>query len=154
MNRTTLHLELHDLQYVFINHTNRGGSFSQYTCSSLAQEMAEINLDTLLRQYKIENDEDVQVSPIHLEKISRFYSIKLRNLSHHLGMEWRDGHEERLKFFSDWKQEQGTGATYKTLIAALLNIGCKNDAERVCNLLKPRPPPSHNLENTGRKCLL
>ena len=44
--------------------------------------------------------------------------------------------DRRLAFFKEWKQRKGFDATYKTLISALLEISCRQDAESVCKILK------------------
>ena len=48
-----------------------------------------------------------------------------------------DEDEKRATFFAKWKEAKGSDATYKALISALLEIGCAEDAECVCKLLKP-----------------
>ena len=47
------------------------------------------------------------------------------------------GEEEdrRLAFFSKWKLQKGTNATYERLVYALLKIGSRSDAEAVCKML-------------------
>ena len=42
----------------------------------------------------------------------------------------------RLAFFKEWKQRKWFAATYHTLISALLEIECRQDAGRVCEILK------------------
>ena len=44
--------------------------------------------------------------------------------------------DRRLAFFKEWKQQKGFDTTYKTLISALLQINCRQDAESVCKILK------------------
>ena len=45
-----------------------------------------------------------------------------------------EGREEF--YFNEWKKRQGSGATYKELITALLDIQRKETAEHVCKWLK------------------
>ena len=40
----------------------------------------------------------------------------------------------RTDFFSEWKRQKGSGASYMALIRAFLRIGCKEHAEYVCRL--------------------
>ena len=47
-----------------------------------------------------------------------------------------DEHQKREKFFSTWKENKGSEATYTKLIRALLTIESKEDAEFVCKLLQ------------------
>ena len=42
--------------------------------------------------------------------------------------------EKRLDYFTEWKEQKGSAATYKSLIRALLKIGCRDDAEYVYQL--------------------
>ena len=44
--------------------------------------------------------------------------------------------EDKIAFFEEWKQQQGFDATYKSLISALLQVKCRQDAESVCKILK------------------
>ena len=44
--------------------------------------------------------------------------------------------ERRYNFFSKWKEREGSGANYKRLAMALLEINCRDDAERVLKILK------------------
>ena len=44
--------------------------------------------------------------------------------------------EDKIAFFKEWKQQQGFEATYKSLISALLQVKCRQDAESVCKILK------------------
>ena len=47
--------------------------------------------------------------------------------------------EKRYAFFSEWKLIQGSFATYKALITALLESDCQDDAESMCKLVPPTP---------------
>ena len=44
--------------------------------------------------------------------------------------------ENRHEFLLIWKEMEGSGATYKQLITALLKIKCRQDAEKLCEMLK------------------
>lgn len=44
--------------------------------------------------------------------------------------------EKRHDFFSCWRNEKGSRATYKVLIEALLKAKCRNDAEYVCKCVQ------------------
>ena len=92
----------------------------------------------------LQSGSDQQVSDIHLERLSRTCCRKWRNLTSHLKLDRivmddidrrsvKEG-EKRLDFFTEWKEQKGSAATYKALIKALLNIGCRNDAEHVYKL--------------------
>ena len=47
-----------------------------------------------------------------------------------------DEDQKRERFFSTWKGNKGSEATYAKLIHALLTIESKEDAEFVCKLLQ------------------
>ncbi len=51
----------------------------------------------------------------------------------------KDSHREELKrnkFLSVWKQKQCEHATYRTLVVALCKIERREDARKVCEVLK------------------
>ena len=58
------------------------------------------------------------------------------------------GHESDMRdhFFTVWKSEKGTDATYKALISALLRIDCRKDTEYVCGIV-----PSLHCKKRGAK---
>ena len=95
-----------------------------------------------------QEDYNLQISDRHIGDISRLYCRKWKSLPPHLElrsivMEDIDcgaGSEEdkRHSFLLKWKQMKGSEATYRILIMALLEIGCRQDAENVCKLLKKR----------------
>ena len=105
------------------------------------------DLSATLQRYELNESEVTKsVSPIHLQQISRSRCRKWRLLPAALGMEndhiWEDIQREvddeegrRNTFFSRWQSEKGSDANYKSLINALLRIGCKQDAEFVCGLM-------------------
>ncbi len=114
------------------------------------------DLSSTLQRYHLSESDILQpVSNIHLQEISRSHCRKWRSLPVALDMEnhliWedielevRDEERRRNTFFSRWQSEKGADANYKKLINALLVIGCRQDAEYVCELLK-------NTETTGGK---
>ena len=106
------------------------------------------DLSSILQQCHLSEGDVLQpVRDIPLQEISRSHCRKWRSLPVALDMEnhliWEDierevGDEEgrRNRLFSRWQSEKGADATYKKLINALLVIGCRQDAEYVCGLLK------------------
>ena len=112
------------------------------------------------------------VSTQHLGDISSSHCGQWRKLPSRLGLSTIivddicrkpvDEDEKRASFFTKWKEAKGSGATYKTLLSALLGIGCVDDAESVCKIMQntakdpqklanhsafPSPPPT--VELTG-----
>lgn len=98
-----------------------------------------------------------RISEIHIGDISRSICRKWRSLVAYLGLkeivisdiehEAVGEEERRCNFFTLWRNEKGSEATYKVLIGALLDIKCRSDAEYVCQLLMhtsehPQPPVS------------
>ena len=96
------------------------------------------DLDSLSKQYKLKK-EDVgkKISDIHLDKISHSCCSQWKRLPPYLDMERISEDEKRSSFFSKWVDEKGSDATYGKLISALLKMECKNDAEKVCELIQP-----------------
>ena len=99
-------------------------------------------MSSLLKQYKIkEKDVNREVTDIHIDKISQSHCKKWKSLPAYLEMENMvvsdiddkniDGPQKRCEFFSKWKEQKGSKATYKVLIRALLDMKCKKDAECV-----------------------
>lgn len=104
------------------------------------------SLDTLIRECGLTDAEcDREMRRAHLEKASRSCCARWRLLPPKLGVgpeavekleRAHDGEEERKRaFFLLWKQVKGPAASYKRLAAALLEVGCVEDAEKVCWLL-------------------
>ena len=102
----------------------------------------------LLREYQLTEEVfDRQISDPHLEEISRTSSTKWRSLPPHLDIpdttctvgdiecDSQNEEERQNNFFFTWKRKKGTRATYRKLVCALLKIGCRGDAEKVCRLL-------------------
>ena len=88
------------------------------------------------------------ISDRHIEKISNSSCEKWRSLPPYLEMETiaakdvdrdhsaSDECEKRCSFLKKWKKMKGVKATYKSLICALLEIKCTEEAEGVCKMLK------------------
>ena len=106
-----------------------------------------------------EEDWSLKVSDIHVGDISRFHYEKWRDLYPHLDLakivvtdasrNYGSESERRSAFFNEWKEQQASDATYRKLVYALLQIGAKQDAVSVCELLaeslgkaKPLKQPS------------
>ncbi len=95
-----------------------------------------------------EEDCNQQISDKHLKDISQSCCQQWRSLPSHLGLPdlmvkdiertVADEEERRHTFFQKWKQRKGFDATYMRLIEALLRINCREDAEKVCKLLRLR----------------
>jgi hypothetical protein len=107
-----------------------------------------------------EADCNLQVTDVHVEKISSSYCEKWRSLPPYLKMEaivakdidrehpGSDESEKRGSFFKKWKETRGLEATYRSLINALLETKCRGDAEGVCELLKKHTSmPPHRAES-------
>lgn len=107
-------------------------------------------LEGLLKKYKITKNSKQQVSDDHLREIALSYCKDWKKLPSLLGLESivaddidRSGKEEggkRHDFLLKWKSLNGSSATYKQLIGALLKIRCVDDAEKVCSLPKKSIP--------------
>lgn len=86
------------------------------------------------------------VSELHLEKISRLYSIAWRKLSPYLELKslvaadidrrHTDEAGKRREFLQRWKMIRGADATYENLVRALLEVGHRGDASDVCKLMQ------------------
>ena len=88
-----------------------------------------------------------QVSDKHVDDISLSSCQKWRFLPSHLDLpsilvediernpRAVTESDKRHEFFQAWKAAKGSEATYRELIRALLAIGCRQDAEYVCDLL-------------------
>lgn len=105
---------------------------------------------SLLKQHKLtEGICNKQVSDGHLEEISRYHCKDWKSLPSHLGLNTIVAEdidrskvaekEKRHTFLLGWKKIEGSRATYKRLITALLKIDCREDAEGVCTLLQKHP---------------
>ena len=115
----------------------------------MATKHCESALSLLLAKYELKiKDASKRISDIHLDKISHSCCSQWRRLPAYLDMErivkddvnrhsTSEEAEKRSLFFSKWVDEKGSDATYEKLITALLEMGCKNDAEKVCKLIQP-----------------
>ena len=102
----------------------------------------------MMEHFKLsEADFNRQVSDSDIEEISNSFCEKWSSLPPYLEMEAivaRDIHrdhpgeerEKRCSFLKKWKKMKGLKATYKSLIHALLEVKCTEEAEGVCKLLK------------------
>lgn len=99
-----------------------------------------------------DEDCDQQVSEAHLEMFSRSYCKQWKSLPPHLKLEIivaddiDSSHEEpktkRFKFFLKWKEIKGYSATYK--------IKCRQDAEKLCEMLKKSVHQAQLPTQTGK----
>ena len=88
---------------------------------------------------------DQKCSDEHLTSISLF--LDWRRVAPHLGLHKididdieskRTESEKRLETLSRWKMKYSINATFINLVQILMRIGCSDDAEKVCQLLKPQ----------------
>ena len=123
-------------------------------------------------QHLTEEDCDKQITDEYIEVISRTLCDKWRSLPPHIELDpivikdidrcQIEDEEKRSKFFTTWKEKQGSRATFKRLITALLKIECIQDAESVCKLLKKdssdslkaSDSDSKHQQQSGSKCKL
>ena len=100
-----------------------------------------------MSRYRLtERQYNQQVSDTHLERLSRSGCKQWKSLPPHLELETivaedidksqKGEREKRHEFLLAWKDMEGSGATYKQLITALLKIKCRQDAEKLCEMLK------------------
>ena len=104
------------------------------------------SLELIASYHLAEKDTDKQITDEHIEVISRTSCSQWKSLPAHLGLPLitardidrgpGDEREKRNTFLTTWKAMNGSKATYKKLISALLKIECREDAESVCELLK------------------
>lgn len=103
-------------------------------------------LNSLIRQYQLPDVEyDKAPTKTYLDKISNIPFSQWRLLPPPLEIDSSvvdtidhditDERVRRREFFNQWKQSKGSDATYRKLISALLDIGCREEAEKVCRLL-------------------
>ena len=96
---------------------------------------------------------NLQVSDRHIQKFSSSHGSKWRLMPAPLNLKTIVAEdidrapikeeEKRHAFFTTWKLIQGSFATYKALITALLEVGsCQEDAESVCSLVPEDAPPA------------
>lgn len=68
------------------------------------------------------------------ERLSPYLRVE-RVVAQAIKRDWKSEPERRAALL-EWSQTMGSDATYKALIAGLLEIKRKKDAEVICNLLK------------------
>ena len=121
-------------------------AYTKSKMSSLYEEKSSTFLQ-LMSQYRLtERQYNKQVSDIHLEKLSRSGCKQWKSLPPYLKLEaivaedidksQKGEREKRHEFLLTWKEMEGSSATYKQLITALLKIKCRRDAEKLCEMLK------------------
>ena len=119
---------------------------SYYSILFMLVAYHRFEMDKITEHYELtEAHISKQISDAHLDEVAQF-CLDWQKLPSHLKMEDRIAadtesdhakqEERRCEFFRTWKEQNGFDATYKILIRALLEIGCRSDAERVCKLLK------------------
>ena len=126
--------------------------------------MEEVTAYSIMERYQLqEEDCSKQISDSHLEKIAHSNCEKWRSLPSYLKMEaiiskdiereFKGEEERRLEFLKHWKQERGLDATYRELVNALLEIKCRQDAEKVCELLQKflSTAPEGSVRSNSRK---
>ena len=118
-----------------------------------ARQVMAHSLESLIVRYHLtEEDVSKQITDEHIEVISSSTSLcsQWKSLPVHLGLATTivgdidstpvTETEKKRDFFTTWKKEQGSNATYRKLLGALLEVPCKQDAESVCQLLKSGNP--------------
>ena len=119
----------------------------------MAESITDVSdtLVELFHNYQLSAEAlEQQITEEVLDKIASTCCEDYRRLPPYLGVECiairdieRDGKSEperRQTFLRKWKQVKGSGATYKAIIAALLKIRCREDAEKICVLVKSLKP--------------
>ena len=105
-----------------------------------------VSVSDLMKYYGLtEKDCNWAVKEAHLEDLSHTIGKEWRSLPSNLGMpsitrndidrDFKTEKEKRYALFCQWKEMDGSAATYKRLIMALLAINCREDAESVCKFL-------------------
>ncbi|ORU90322.1 MAG: hypothetical protein A6F71_04975 [Cycloclasticus sp. symbiont of Poecilosclerida sp. M] len=128
-------------------------------------------LSSLLANYGLtKRDISKKISAKYILAISRSSCTKWRSLPAYLEMDTivakdidrfgsaLDEIEKREKFLNEWQEQKGDEATYKSLICALLELECRQDAEFVCKQLtkdaaSTTPTPTQHASgssNTGK----
>ena len=104
-------------------------------------------LDSLLATHEVARENsNKKISDKDIDKISQSCGFPYGRLSSYLGLKQvcaqdakQDGKSEpdrRAGLLEAWKQMKGSDATYRALIAALLEMERRDDAEIICNFLK------------------
>ena len=99
---------------------------------------------------RVVEDEDIEYISSHLCQKWRPLRSLLgmpRVMEQDIDQDHSKEEEKRRTFFFEWRDREGSEATYRRLIGALLEIGCREDAEGVCQLLLGKVDPK--LETDG-----
>ena len=102
---------------------------------------------------------DEEITDVHINEICGTHCDRWRDLPPYLELDrivvneikrdYGDERERRKGFFSRWKERRGSRATYRSLIRALLRIGCREDAEHVCSVLRSQQPPQQASDSSS-----
>ena len=102
-----------------------------------------------MKYHLTEEEVSIKITDRHIVDISISLCTKWKFLPAYLGLAANiaqdidckpvNEEEKRLKFLTTWKVKKGFEATYKSLIGALLDIECRDEAGSVCELLKSTP---------------
>ncbi len=128
-------------------------------CQTTMAAPLTVSVSDLMKYYGLTEKEcNCGIKDAHLEDISRTLGKDWRSLPSQFGMpniskndidrDFKTEKEKRYALFCQWKEMEGSAATYKKLMMALLAIDCREDAEGVCKLLKKSFNPS--LDRTPR----
>ena len=113
---------------------------------------------TFLNRYRLQSaDIDVKIHDKHVDKLAKIcfnnwkelYSLRMKAKDIEI-IETNKSEAKAKLFLCTWKQRNGTDATYKCLIDALLEIEHREDAESVCEILMSEKKSSESsaaLEN-------
>ena len=107
----------------------------------------------LMRHYALtERQYNRPVSDTHLEEFSRSGCKEWKSLPRYLKLytivakdidkSQKGEREKRHEFLITWKHFEGSNATYRQLITALLEIKSRQDAENLSEMLKQSVPQS------------
>ena len=108
--------------------------------------MSQVTVDDLLAKAGLPRHAgNKKVSDVHILDLSMKHCKKWRSLPAFLDMDqisvsdlqYAMGSEsdKRKLFLEKWQQEKGSDATYRVLMAALLSVQCRDEAEYICNVL-------------------
>ena len=102
-----------------------------------------------MKYHLTEEEVSIKITDRHIVDISISLCTKWKFLPAYLGLAANiakdidrkpvNEEEKRLTFLTTWKEKKGSEATYKSLIGALLDIECRDEAGSVCELLKSTP---------------
>ena len=99
------------------------------------------------------------ISDQHIQSISQSLCKKWWFLLPHLNLPniWADDiereyskeEERRYRFLCKWKLKKMSAATYRALLSALLKIKCRDEAGKLCKILKHSPSTAETPTHTG-----